>query len=177
MAAFDFESLITDIPDHPEPGVVFKDITTLLKDPDGFAAVIDGIADHFAGRGITKVVGAEARGFMIGAPVAYRLRAGFVPARKPGKLPRETFSQSYDLEYGADSLEIHVDALSPDDVVLIVDDLAATGGTAAATAQLIERIGAKAAGFGFLLELDFLHPRETFAKACDAEVFSLVHVR
>lgn len=177
MAAFDFESLITDIPDHPEPGVVFKDITTLLKDPDGFAAVIDGIADHFAGRGITKVVGVEARGFMIGAPVAYRLHAGFVPARKPGKLPRETFSQSYDLEYGADSLEIHVDALSPDDVVLIVDDLAATGGTAAATAQLIERIGAKVAGFGFLLELDFLHPREAFAKACDTEVFSLVHVR
>lgn len=177
MAAFDFESLITDIPDHPEPGVVFKDITTLLKDPDGFAAVIDGIADHFADRGITKVVGAEARGFMIGAPVAYRLHAGFVPARKPGKLPRETFSQSYDLEYGADSLEIHVDALSPDDVVLIVDDLAATGGTAAATAQLIERIGAKVAGFGVLLELDFLHPHETFAKACDAEVFSLVHVR
>ena len=177
MAAFDFESLITDIPDHPEPGVVFKDITTLLKDPDGFAAVIDGIADHFAGRGITKVVGAEARGFMIGAPVAYRLHAGFVPARKPGKLPRDTFSQSYDLEYGADSLEIHVDALSPDDVVLIVDDLTATGGTAAATAQLIERIGAKVAGFGFLLELDFLHPREAFAKACDTEVFSLVHVR
>ena len=104
MAAFDFESLITDIPDHPEPGVVFKDITTLLKDPDGFAAVVDALADHFAGRGVTKVVGAEARGFMIGAPVAYRLHAGFVPARKPGKLPRETFSQSYDLEYGADSL-------------------------------------------------------------------------
>ena len=132
MAAFDFESLITDIPDHPEPGVVFKDITTLLKDPDGFAAVIDGIADHFAGRGITKVVGAEARGFMIGAPVAYRLHAGFVPARKPGKLPREVVSESYALEYGTDELQIHADAISADDVVLLVDDLVATGGTAVA---------------------------------------------
>lgn len=176
MAAFDFENLITDIPDYPEPGVVFKDITTLLKDPEGFAAVVDGIADHFAGRGVTKVVGAEARGFMIGAPVAYRMRVGFVPARKPGKLPRETLSQSYDLEYGSDALEIHADAFSPDDVVLIVDDLAATGGTAAATAQLIQRTGAQVAGFGFLMELEFLHPREALAKACPAEVFSLVHV-
>lgn len=176
MAAFDFKNLITDIPDYPEPGVVFKDITTLLKDPEGFAAVVDGIADHFAGRGVTKVVGAEARGFMIGAPVAYRMGVGFVPARKPGKLPRETLSQSYDLEYGSDALEIHADAFSPDDVVLIVDDLAATGGTAAATAQLIQRTGAQVAGFGFLMELEFLHPRETLAKACPAEVFSLVHV-
>ena len=176
MAVFDFENLITDIPDYPEPGVVFKDITTLLKDPEGFAAVVDGIADHFAGRGVTKVVGAEARGFMIGAPVAYRMRVGFVPARKPGKLPRETLSQSYDLEYGSDALEIHADAFSPDDVVLIVDDLAATGGTAAATARLIQRIGAQVAGFGFLMELEFLHPREALAEACPAEVFSLVHV-
>ena len=176
MAAFDFENLITDIPDYPEPGVVFKDITTLLKDPEGFAAVVDGIADHFAGRGVTKVVGAEARGFMIGAPVAYRMGVGFVPARKPGKLPRETLSKSYDLEYGSDALEIHADAFSPDDVVLIVDDLAATGGTAAATAQLIQRTGAQVAGFGFLMELEFLHPREVLAKACPAEVFSLVHV-
>lgn len=177
MASFDFESLITDIPDYPEPGVVFKDITTLLKDPDGFAAAIDSLVDHFADRGITKVVGPESRGFMIGAPIAYHLHAGFVPARKSGKLPRETFSQSYDLEYGSSSLEIHVDALSPDDVVLIVDDLAATGGTAAATAQLVERAGARTAGFGFLMELDFLHPRETLAQVCDAETFSLVHVK
>lgn len=176
MVAFDFESLITDIPDYPESGVVFKDITTLLKDPDGFAAVIDELTDHFAGRSITKVVGAEARGFMIGAPVAYRLHAGFVPARKPGKLPRETLSQSYQLEYGSDALEIHADALGPDDVVLMVDDLAATGGTAAATARLIERTGAKIAGFGFLMELEFLHPREALAKVCDAEIFSLVQV-
>ena len=176
MAAFDFESLITDIPDYPEPGVVFKDITPLLKDPDGFAAVIDAIADRFAGRGITKVVGAEARGFMVGAPVAYRLHAGFVPARKPGKLPRETYRQSYDLEYGTDALEIHRDALQPGDVVLVVDDLIATGGTVGATVKLIEQAGATVAGFGFLLELAFLHPRDVVAQASDAEVFSLVQV-
>lgn len=176
MAAFDFESLITDIPDYPEPGVVFKDITPLLKDPDGFAAVIDAIADRFAGRGITKVVGAEARGFMVGAPVAYRLHAGFVPARKPGKLPRETYRQSYDLEYGTDALEIHRDALQTGDVVLVVDDLIATGGTVGATVKLIEQAGATVAGFGFLLELAFLHPRDVVAQVSDAEVFSLVQV-
>ncbi|HIS39453.1 MAG TPA: adenine phosphoribosyltransferase [Candidatus Aphodovivens avistercoris] len=176
MAAFDFESLITDIPDYPEPGVVFKDITPLLKDPDGFAAVIDAIADRFAGRGITKVVGAEARGFMVGAPVAYRLHAGFVPARKPGKLPRETYRQSYDLEYGTDALEIHRDALQPGDVVLVVDDLIATGGTVGATVKLIEQAGATVAGFGFLLELAFLHPRDVVAQVSDAEVFSLIQV-
>lgn len=176
MTSFDFESLILDIPDYPEPGVVFKDITPLLKDPDGFAAVVDALADHFADCGVTKVVGAEARGFMIGAPVAYRMQVGFVPARKPGKLPRETFSQSYELEYGSDALEVHTDALSSSDVVLMIDDLAATGGTAAATAQLIEQTGAKVVGFGFVLELEFLHPRDMLAKACDAEVFSLVSV-
>ncbi|HIT45533.1 MAG TPA: adenine phosphoribosyltransferase [Candidatus Aphodovivens excrementavium] len=176
MTSFDFESLILDIPDYPEPGVVFKDITPLLKDPDGFAAVVDALADHFADCGVTKVVGAEARGFMIGAPVAYRMQVGFVPARKPGKLPRETFSQSYELEYGSDALEVHTDALSSSDVVLMIDDLAATGGTAAATAQLIEQTGAKVVGFGFVLELEFLHPRDELAKACDAEVFSLVSV-
>ena len=107
MAAYDFEGHITDIPDYPEKGVVFKDITTLLKEPEGFHAAIDAIADHFKDAGVTKVVGAEARGFLIGAPVAYRLGAGFVPARKPGKLPAETLSYSYDLEYGSDTIEIH----------------------------------------------------------------------
>lgn len=176
MAEFDFESLITDIPDYPKPGVVFKDITTLFKDPEGFAATVDSISDHFEGKGITKVVGAEARGFMIGAPVAYRLGAGFVPARKPGKLPREVRSESYELEYGTDSLEMHIDALSEDDVVLLVDDLVATGGTAVAQARLIEAAGAKVAGFAFLLELAFLNPREMIAKESDAEVFSLAKV-
>lgn len=177
MAELDLNSLIVDIPDYPEPGVVFKDITTLLRDPKGFGEVIDRIADHFAGRGVTKVVGAEARGFMIGAPVAYKLHAGFVPARKPGKLPREALSESFELEYGTDTLEIHADALDADDVVLIVDDLVATGGTANAQARLVERFGAKLAGMGFLMELAFLNPRDTIAEQTDAEVFSLVQVK
>ena len=176
MAAYDFERHITDIPDYPEKGVVFKDITTLLKEPEGFHAAIDAIADHFKDAGVTKVVGAEARGFLIGAPVAYRLGAGFVPARKPGKLPREVRSASYELEYGTDELQIHVDAIGPDDVVLIVDDLVATGGTAEAQVKLIEQFGAKVAGLGFFMELAFLNPRETIAKVTDAEVFSLVKV-
>lgn len=177
MSSFDFEGHITDIVDYPKPGVVFKDITTLLKDPDGFEATIDAIAEHFKDAGVTKVVGAEARGFMIGAPVAYRLHVGFVPARKPGKLPREVRSESYDLEYGSDELQIHADAIEPDDVVLIVDDLVATGGTAEAQAKLIKQFGASLAGMGFLMELAFLNPRQAIAKVTDADVFSLVQVR
>lgn len=177
MSSFDFKGHITDIVDYPKPGVVFKDITTLLKDPDGFEATIDAIAEHFKDAGVTKVVGAEARGFMIGAPVAYRLHAGFVPARKPGKLPREVRSESYDLEYGSDELQIHADAIEPDDVVLIVDDLVATGGTAEAQAKLIKQFGASLAGMGFLMELAFLNPRQAIAKVTDADVFSLVQVR
>ena len=176
MSSFDFEGHITDIVDYPKPGVVFKDITTLLKDPDGFEATIDAIAEHFKDAGVTKVVGAEARGFMIGAPVAYRLHAGFEPARKPGKLPREVRSESYDLEYGSDELQIHADAIEPDDVVLIVDDLVATGGTAEAQAKLIKQFGASLAGMGFLMELAFLNPRQAIAKVTDADVFSLVQV-
>ena len=145
MAAYDFEGHITDIPDYPEKGVVFKDITTLLKEPEGFHAAIDAIADHFKDAGVTKVVGAEARGFLIGAPVAYRLGAGFVPARKPGKLPREVRTESYELEYGTDELQMHVDALDEDDVVLIIDDLVATGGTAVAQAKLVSQYGCKLA--------------------------------
>lgn len=176
MAQFEFEHLITDIPDYPKPGVVFKDITTLLKDPEGFAAVIDGIADHFADAGITKVLGSEARGFMIAAPVAYKIGAGFVPVRKPGKLPREAYSQDYELEYGTDTLELHKDALGPDDVVLIIDDLIATGGTAIAQIKMVEQAGAKLAGLGFLTELAFLRPREILAEVTDADFFSLVQV-
>ncbi|MEE8716543.1 MAG: adenine phosphoribosyltransferase [Coriobacteriales bacterium] len=174
---FDFESLVYDIPDYPEPGVVFKDITPLMADPKGFSAVVDAIADHFAGAGVTKVVGAEARGFMVGAPVAYRLGAGFVPARKPGKLPREVIRESYTLEYGTAELQIHADALSSDDVVLLVDDLVATGGTAIAQAHLVERVGARLAGMAFLMELEFLHPRQAIAAQTDVEVFSLVKVK
>lgn len=177
MTNFDFESLIVDLPDYPEPGVVFKDITPLLANAEGFAAAVDAIAEHFADKGVTKVVCAEARGFMVGAPVARALNAGFVPARKPGKLPRETICESFELEYGSDELHIHVDALSPDDVVLIVDDLVATGGTANAQVRLIERAGAKLVGMGFLMELAFLNPRDTIAQATDVEVFSLVKVQ
>jgi adenine phosphoribosyltransferase len=171
--SFDFASLIVDIPDYPTPGVVFKDITPVLADADAFAAVVDGLAGHFAGRGVTKVLGAEARGFVVGAPVAARMGVGFVPARKPGKLPRATVSESYDLEYGSNTIEIHEDALGPDDVVLIVDDLVATGGTAEAQVRLVERAGAKVAGLGFFMELAFLGPRAKLAAATDAEVFSL----
>lgn len=177
MADFDYEKLITDIPDYPTAGVVFKDITTLMKDPEGFARSIDDLADHFMGRSITKVVGAEARGFMVAAPVAYRLGAGFVPARKPGKLPRETYSESYALEYGTDALQIHTDALEPTDKVLLVDDLVATGGTAVAQLKMVEHFGAQIAGLAFLMELDFLNPRKLISQHTDAEIYSLVHVQ
>lgn len=175
--AYDFESKIVSIPDYPTPGVIFKDVTTLFKDGEAFAALVDEIADEFKDKGITKVIGAEARGFMLGAPVAYRLKAGFVPARKPGKLPRAAISESYELEYGSASLEIHEDALDSGDVVLIVDDLVATGGTAVAQVKLAERLGARVAGLAFLMELEFLNPREAIAKATDAEVFSAVKVK
>lgn len=174
---FDFESRIISIPDYPEKGVVFKDITPLFDDAEALHAVVDEIAGHFADKGITKVVGAEARGFMVGVPVAYKLGCAFVPARKPGKLPRAVYSQSYSLEYGTDELQIHKDALSPDDVVLIVDDLVATGGTAVATAKLVEQSGAKIEGFSFILELAFLKPREIMAADYPGtEVYTLVKV-
>lgn len=177
MSDFDYESLVIDIPDYPEPGVIFKDITPLLASPKGLAASIDEIADHFLEAGITKVIGSEARGFLVGAPVAYRLGAGFVPARKPGKLPRDVFSQQYALEYGTDQLEIHKDALGPDDRVLVVDDLVATGGTTIATAQLAEKAGAEVVAFAFILELAYLNPREIIAEQFDQEVFTLIQVQ
>lgn len=169
-----YEELIISIPDYPKPGITFKDITPLFDDADAFKAVVDDLATHFAGRGITKVMGAEARGFIVGAAVAYALGCGFVPARKPGKLPRKVINAAYDLEYGSDALEIHVDALAAGDVVLIVDDLVASGGTAMAMAELTEACGAKLAGFGFLMELAFLEPRAKIARITDAEVFSLL---
>ncbi len=176
MSSIDLESFVVDIPDYPEPGVIFKDITPLMSSPVGLAASIDEIADHFLDKGITKVVGAEARGFLVGAPVAYRLGAGFVPARKPGKLPREVYSQQYALEYGTDELQIHQDALTPDDRVLVIDDLVATGGTTVATAQLVEKAGAEVVGFAFILELAYLNPREVIAQEYDQEVFTLIKV-
>ena len=166
MSGYDYESKVVSIPDYPEPGVIFKDITPLFSDPEAFQALVRDIADHFRDAGITKVVGAEARGFMLGAPVALELGAGFVPARKPGKLPRETFSETYSLEYGTDELEMHV-----------VDDLVATSGTSLATARLVERSGATVAGFGFILELAFLKPREALAeKYPSVDFYSLVQV-
>ena len=177
MSDFDYESLVIDIPDYPEPGVIFKDITPLFKDPEAFRALVDDIAEHFAGKGITKVVGAEARGFLVGPPVAYKLGAGFIPARKPGKLPRAVYSESYALEYGTDTIEVHQDAFEPGDNVLVVDDLIATGGTSLAVAKLVEKTGAHVEGFAFLLELCFLNPREVIARDFgDREVYTLVKV-
>jgi adenine phosphoribosyltransferase len=169
----DFERYIRDIPDFPKEGVVFKDITPLLASPEGFAGVIDEIAEAYTDAGVTKVIGAEARGFILGGALAYRLGAGFVPARKPGKLPWTIQAHSYELEYGTDSLEVHIDAVGPEDVVLIVDDVLATGGTAAAKRALVESMGARTAGFAFLIELDFLAGRERLG---DARVVSLIHV-
>ncbi len=168
------EHYIRDIRDFPKEGIVFKDITPLLASPEGLRGAIDTIAEAYAEAGVTKVMGAEARGFIFGGALAYRLGAGFVPARKPGKLPWSTTSHTYDLEYGTDSLEVHTDALGPDDVVLIVDDVLATGGTAAAKAALVEQMGARVAGFAFLLELDFLDGRSRLG---DPKIISLIHVR
>ena len=177
MAEFEYEYLIKDIPDYPKPGVVFKDITPLMADARGFAAVMKALADPYRDAGVTKIVGSEARGFMIGAPVALELGAGFVPARKPGKLPRETVSQGYDLEYGTDELQIHADAVGPDDKILLVDDLIATGGTMVAQVKLVERLGAELVGIACLTELEFFNPRSILAEVTDKELFSLVKVK
>lgn len=177
MAGIRYEDYIVDIPDYPEPGVIFKDITPLFADATAMRAAVEDLADHFSHRGVTKVVGPEARGFMVGVPVALELGAGFIPARKPGKLPRKTLSVSYELEYGTDTLEIHADAINPGDKVLIVDDLVATGGTAAATGKLVQKMGAELVGYAFILELDFLHPRKALAQTGNQDVYSLVHVK
>lgn len=148
--------LVRDIEDFPKPGVMFKDITPLLADPAAFSSAVDAIVVSFGRGKIDKVVGIEARGFIIAAPVAYHFNAGFVPLRKAGKLPYDTLSQSYDLEYGSETLELHSDAIAPDDRVLIVDDVLATGGTAAAACELVERTGATVSGLAFIIELSFL---------------------
>ncbi len=155
--------LIRDIPDFPQPGIVFKDITPLLADEAGFSSVIDMIVVHYGRGNIDKVVGIEARGFILASPVAYHFGAGFVPVRKAGKLPWETEAEQYELEYGTETLEIHRDALRPGERVLIVDDVLATGGTAAATAQLVERLGGKVIGIACVIELAFLKGRERIA--------------
>jgi adenine phosphoribosyltransferase len=156
----DLADRIRDIADFPKPGVVFKDITPLLGDPAAFRACIDQLAEPYAADGIEKVLGTEARGFILAAPVAYRFDAGFVPVRKAGKLPWEIERQEYELEYGTDLLEIHRDAVHPGERVLVVDDVLATGGTAAATARLVEKLGGTVVGFAFLIELAFLGGRD-----------------
>jgi len=166
------KQLIREVPDFPKKGILFYDITTLLKDKLGFATLIDALAEHYLNEDIDLVLGMEARGFIFGPALAYRLNAGFVPVRKPGKLPAATASLSYDLEYGSNTLEIHRDAIQSGQRVIIVDDLLATGGTAAATVQLAKSLGADVCGVGFVVELDFLKGRGKL-KGCD--VFSLLH--
>jgi adenine phosphoribosyltransferase len=151
---------VREIPDYPKPGVVFRDITPLLASPEAFATAVDALAAPYAEERIDKVVGIEARGFVFAAPLAYRHRAGFVPVRKQGKLPWELEREEYELEYGTDLLEIHRDAIEPGERVLVVDDVIATGGTAGATARLVERLGGVVAGFAFLIELELLGGRE-----------------
>lgn len=151
---------IRDVPDYPQPGVLFKDITPLLGDPRAFGAVVDELAGLFE---VDKIVGIEARGFILAAPVALQAHAGFVPVRKKGKLPAETFEESYDLEYGSATIEVHRDAFAPGDRVLIVDDVLATGGTAEATVELVRRAGAEVVGVAVLMELAFLKGRERLA--------------
>jgi adenine phosphoribosyltransferase len=164
-------SRIRDIPDYPQPGIVFKDITPLLADGAAFAAVIGELGTGYPD--VHKVAGIEARGFILAAPVALELKAGFVPVRKQGKLPAATYAQSYDLEYGSATLEVHTDAFAPGERVLVIDDVLATGGTAAATAELVRRCGATVAGIVVLLELEFLNGR---AKLSDLPVRSLLAV-
>jgi adenine phosphoribosyltransferase len=165
-------SLIRDVPDFPVEGILFKDITTLIKNTDAFQEVIDRMADHYADADVDVVVAVEARGYIFGAPVACELGAGFVPVRKPGKLPAKIISESYTLEYGTNTLEIHEDAIEPGQRVLIVDDLLATGGSARATINLVERLGGQVVGVTFMIELDFLHGRD---KLAGYDVLSLIH--
>ena len=165
------KKLIREVPDFPKPGILFYDITTLLKNGLGFRQVIDALKEHYRGTEVDTVIGIEARGFIFAPALAYALGAGFVPVRKPKKLPSDRVSVSYQLEYGTDSLEIHKDAIADGHSVLIVDDLLATGGTAAAVTKLVEKVGGKVAGAGFVIELSFLNGRQ---KLNGYDVFSLL---
>ena len=166
------KALIRAVPDFPKPGILFYDITTVLKDKTGFAQLIDAFAQYYIGKDIDVVLGIEARGFIFGPALAYRHNAGFVPIRKPGKLPAATETVKYDLEYGSDSLQIHKDAIKPGQKVIIVDDLLATGGTMQGSVELVERLGGKVAGIAVAIELDFLRGRARFP---NYDVFSLLH--
>lgn len=169
----ELKDLIRDIPDFPKPGIIFRDITTLLNNPQGLRYTIDSLTQKCQDANLQPdyIVGMESRGFIFGTPLAYHLNAGFVPVRKPGKLPAEVHSIEYELEYGTDKLEIHQDAIAPDAKVLIVDDLIATGGTAKATADLLDKLGSQVLGFAFIIELTFLEGR---AKLPDLPIISLV---
>lgn len=172
MNADQLKKLIREVPDFPKPGILFYDITTLLKQKAGFAALIDQFSEYYISRSVDLVLGMEARGFIFGPALAYRLNAGFVPVRKPGKLPAATIKESYALEYGSACLEIHKDAIQKGQRVLIVDDLLATGGTALATVNLARALGGEIAGLGFVVELDFLKGRNRLQ---DYDVMSLLH--
>lgn len=172
LNADQLKKLIREVPDFPKRGILFYDITTLLKDKTGFAQLIDLFSEHYIGKQIDLILGMEARGFIFGPALAYRLNAGFVPVRKPGKLPAATMKVEYELEYGSNALEIHKDAIQKGERVLIVDDLLATGGTAEATARLVTSLGGEIAGLAFVVELDFLSGRE---KLKPYDVFSLLH--
>jgi adenine phosphoribosyltransferase len=165
------KSIIREVPDFPKPGILFYDITTLLKDAAGLKEVIDAFQARFQGAAVDVVVGIEARGFIFAPIVAYALGTGFVPVRKPKKLPCQAVKEEYQLEYGTDCLEVHQDAIQPGQRVLIVDDVLATGGTAAAVTRLVEKLGGKVVGVAFVIELDFLHGRD---KLTGYDVFSLV---
>jgi len=167
----DLKKLIREIPDYPKPGILFYDLTTLLQDPRGFHSLVDQLCNHYEGKKIDIVAGIEARGFIFAPALAYRLGSGFVPVRKPKKLPWKTASISYQLEYGTDSLEIHQDAVRPGHRVVLCDDLLATGGTAAAAVGLIRQLGAEVVGAAFAVELNFLHGR---SKLPSIDVFSLL---
>jgi adenine phosphoribosyltransferase len=167
----DIRTMIRDIPDWPKEGIVFKDITPLLGNAAGFKFAIDSIADKFKDQNVDIVLGAESRGFIFASALAYAMGCGFVPARKPGKLPYKTCSAEYELEYGKDSLEMHIDAVKHTDRVLIVDDVIATGGTAAAKIKMVEQLGGEVVGLAFLIELAFLNGRE---KLSNREVFSVI---
>ncbi|HZF40544.1 MAG TPA: adenine phosphoribosyltransferase [Blastocatellia bacterium] len=171
MTEQELKKLIREIPDFPKPGILFYDITTLLKDAKGLRAVIDRTVEHFSGRKVDCVIGIEARGFIFAPSLAYHLGAGFVPVRKPKKLPSEVESYSYDLEYGKDTLEIHRDAVGEGHNVIIADDLLATGGTADAVVKLVEKLGGNVIGLSFVIELEFLKGRH---KLADHDVFSLL---
>jgi adenine phosphoribosyltransferase len=166
------KKLIREVPDFPKKGILFYDITTLLKDKAGYATLIDVLAERYIGKGVDLLLGMEARGFIFGPALAYRLSAGFVPVRKPGKLPAATTRVEYDLEYGSNVLEVHEDAIEKGQRVLIVDDLLATGGTAEATAKLATKLGADIAGLAFVVELDFLKGRD---KLKPYDVYSVLH--